>query len=275
MKLLVTIPLCDYEPITSSVWNRSLEHTIVSRCLGSFERNIHTPLDLVILADRCTDGFVRMAEKTLRRFKPVVIDNSKVGYGLERTSMAEKYRHVLNQFLKTIELSRQHDLFYFCEQDYLFKKDALDHALAAFEEIPGVNLLSLFDHPDRHIPSKEPELGRQRYFPTRLSTWKNVSSINANWLWRTSFVKERYGWLLGKCLDGALDYRISNGLYREGELVLSPVKSLIQHFQLYGNGQSPTFGFSPDIALMKPVGKLLALPRRLAAYAAARKGAAS
>jgi hypothetical protein len=263
MKILVAIPLCDYEPITSGNWNRTITHYITKKCLQSFQESIFTPLDLYILADRCTDRFVYMAEKILARFNPRIMDNSRIGYGLANTSLPEKYQHVVNQFMKTIELAESYDLLYFCEQDYLFKENALGHALVAFEEIPQVNVLSMFDHPDRHNPAREPEYGRHKYYHTSLSTWKSVSSTNGNWLWRINFIKERYDWLVSEYKRGGLDFAISHGLYRQGELLLSPVKSLIQHFRLDGTNRSPTFGPCFSILVMTVVGRALRVGRRV------------
>ncbi len=263
MKLFVAIPLCDYEPITSTVWSREFTYFIVEQCLKSFGDNISTPLDLCILADRCSDKFIAMAEKILKRFNPKTIDNSNVQFGLQQTSVPEKHQHVLNQFLKTIELAQNHDVLYFCEQDYLFKKDALVHALAAFDEIPQVNLLSMFDHPGNHDPSEKSQPGDHQHFRTRLSEWKSVASINGNWLWRVNFIKKRYDWLVDQCLNGALDYRITNSLYKEGELLLSPAKSLIQHIRLDGKNSSPTFGFCPLSNLIRPIGVLLSFRNRI------------
>ena len=256
-KLLVIIPLCDREPLTEQVWRRRALHYIVRQCLASLSANISTAIDLVILADRCTDRFVHMAEDTLSRFQPTILDNSSLSYDLSDAPIAERYKHVINQFLRALELSDPYDILYFCEQDYLFKKDALDHALVAFAEIPEVNVLSLFDHPDRHIPEREVEWGRHRYFPTSRSTWKSVSSLNGNWLWRVRFARRRFEWLQKEFRSGALDFRITNALYRSGELLLCPVRSMIQHCRLDGTNTSPTYGTSWRVVLTKALGILL------------------
>ena len=252
MKLIVVIPLCDYEPITSVVWNRRVTQWIARQSFRSFADNIRTSLYLYILADRCTDKMIGLAKDSLKKFKPVVIDNSKLNYGLEDRDLP--YKHVVNQFLKAVDLANDHDILYFCEQDYLFKQNALEHALTAFKEIPQVNVLSMFDHPNLHDPSRNPEFGRHRFFDTSFSRWKSVASLNGNWLWRVPFVKRRYKWLLSQYLDGALDFRITNSLYKEGELMLSPVKSLIQHLRIDGANTSPTFGSSTAISLARGIG---------------------
>jgi hypothetical protein len=181
-RILVTIPLCDYGSITTAIWHRRATHHIVRACLRSYARHVRTPHTLFVMTDRCTDPFVRMAERELARFNPTIIDNSTIRFGLDRTRLAENLQHSANQFLTAIDLAAGFDFLYYCEQDYLFRCDALAHAMAAFEEIPGVNLLTLFDHPDRHRADREPQYGRHRYFQTRLSEWKSVSSTNANWM---------------------------------------------------------------------------------------------
>jgi hypothetical protein len=268
-RLFVAVPLCDYEPLATKVWNRRATYFLVRACLASFARNVRTPLTLYLLADRCSDRFVDMARTTLRRFDPVVVDNSRLGYGLDRAALPDRFRHIANQFLRTIELSADHDVLYFCEQDYLFRPGALDHAMAAFAEIPAVNVLSPFDHPDRHDPRREAEHGRHRLFATTLSTWKSVSSTNGNWLWRVPFAARRAAWLEALFKDGAGDYRfdhrITRALYQDGELLLSPVRSLVQHYRLDGSNASPSYGFSIHLALTTPVGRAVAAGQRLAA----------
>jgi hypothetical protein len=264
-RLLVAIPLCDYESITTQVWHRRSTHYLVRACLRSFARNVRTPITLYLLADRCTDAFVHMAEQTLAPFDPVTLDNSRLGFGLEQTALTDKIKHIVNQFLKTIELARHHEFLYFCEQDYLFSPDALDHVLAAFDEIPGVNVLSPFDHPDRHRPDRETEHGHHRYFPTSRSTWKSVSSTNGNWVWRTAFAREKFVWLEQTYKDGGLDFRVTNELFREGQLLLAPVRSLLQHYRLDGSNASPTFGFSARVAATRPIGRVISNWRGLSA----------
>jgi hypothetical protein len=262
-RLLVAIPLCDYEAITTQVWYRRTTRYLVQACLESFARHVGTPLTLYILADRCSEPFVRMAQHALARFDPITLDNSDLGFGLAQTRLSDKFKHISNQFLKTIELSAGYDLLYFCEQDYLFAPDALDQALVAFEEIPAVNVLSMFDHPDRHRTDRETELGRQRTYPTSRATWKSVSSTNGNWIWRGPFAREKASWIERTLKSGGLDFRISNDLYQGGELLLCPVRSLIQHYRLDGSNVSPTFGFSPRLAVTRPIGQAISRWRRL------------
>jgi hypothetical protein len=262
-RILVAIPLCDYEAITTQVWYRRTTRYLVKACLESFARHVHTPVTVYLLADRCSDGFVRMAQQTLARFHPITVDNSELAFGLADTELSDKVKHIANQFLKTIELSGGFEFLHFCEQDYLFSPDALDHALAAFDEIPAVNVLSLFDHPDRHRADRESEIGRQRYFATRRSTWKSVSSTNGNWIWRAPFARQKAGWIEATLKDGGLDFRITNTLYQQGELLLCPVRSLIQHYRLDGSNASPTFGFSPRLAATRPIGRAIARWRRV------------
>ena len=264
-RLLVAIPLCDYESITTQVWHRRTTHYLVRACLRSYARHVRTPHTLYLLADRCSDGFVRMAETTLARFNPTTIDNSRLGYGLDRGALPDTIRHIANQFLKTIDLASGHDILHFCEQDYLFRCDALAEALAAFAEIPEVNVLSPFDHPDRHRVDRETEYGRHRYFQTSHSTWKSVSSTNGNWLWRASFAQRKAAWIEAVLKSGGLDYRITNTLYRDGELLLCPVRSLLQHYRLDGSNASPTFGFSLRVAATRPIGRAISRWRQLSA----------
>jgi hypothetical protein len=268
-RLLVAIPLCDYEPLATKVWNRRATYYLVRACLRSFARTVRTPLTMYVLADRCSDGFVRMAQRTLRRFKPVTVDNSTLRFGLDRTSQPERFKHIANQFLRTLELASGHDVLYFCEQDYLFRTDPLADAMAAFAEIPRVNVLSPFDHPDRHRADRDAEHGRLRLFPTSRSTWKSVSSTNGNWLWRVSFADGKAAWLERMLKNGEPDYRFDNqitsALYREDELLLCPVRSLVQHYRLDGSNASPTYGFSVRMALTSPIGRGLERWNRVSA----------
>jgi hypothetical protein len=263
-RLLVAIPLCDYESITTAIWHRRATYYLVRAALRSYARYVRTPHSLFLLADRCSDQFVRMAERVLARFRPVTLDNSRLAYGLQGTSLPGKIKHIANQFLKTIDLAEGHEILYFCEQDYLFRTDALRHSLAAFDEIPAVKVLSPFDHPDRHRVDRESEYGRHRYFETSLSTWKSVSSTNGNWLWRVRFAQQKAPWIGEILKSGGLDFRITNSLYRDGELLLSPVRSLLQHYRLDGSNISPTFGFSARVAATRPIGKAVFGWRRLA-----------
>lgn len=264
-RLLVSVPLCDYESLTTEVWHRRTTHYLVRACLRSYARHVHTPHRLCILADRCSDAFVDLAVKALRRFEPTVIDNSRLAYGLDRTGLPEKFQHIANQFLRAIELGAGHEILYFCEQDYLFRRDALADALAAFDEIPRVNVLSPFDHPDRHRPDREHELGRHRYFETSRGRWKSVSSTNGNWMWRVDFAQRKAEWLERTFKSGGLDHRITSALHAEGELLLAPVRSLLQHYRLDGSNASPTFGFSARLAATAPLGRAISRCRRLSA----------
>ena len=275
-RVIVAIPLCDYEPITAQVWNRRATHYLVHACLKSIARHVRTPVTVYLLADRCTDRFVHMAEQTLASLRPTTIDNSRIRFGLDRTDLAERFQHSANQFLTTIELAAGFDCLYYCEQDYLFRCDAVAEALVAFDEIPQVNLLSPFDHPDRHRPDRESEYGRHRYFETSGSTWKSVSSTNANWMWRVPFAQQKMPWLEETLKAGGVDLHITSTLVREGELLLNPVRSLIQHYRLDGSNASPTFGFSPRLAATLPIGRAIAKWRRLSSrIGAQRAGQAS
>ena len=262
-RLLVAVPLCDYEPITTEIWHRQATYYLVRACLQSFARHVRSSLTLYILADRCSDRFVRMAQQALRRFEPITVDNSTLRFGLDRAALPDRLKHVANQILRTVELSSGHDLLYFCEQDYLFSPDALDHATAAFAEIPEVNVLSPFDHPDRHRRDRDSEYGRHRYFTTSRSTWKSVSSTNGNWFWRASFAQRKVDFLEETMKHGGFDFAITNRLYRDGELLLCPVRSLIQHYRLDGSNASPTFGFSARLAATRPIGQAISRYRRL------------
>lgn len=264
-RLLVAIPLCDYESITTEIWHRRATYFLVEASLRSYARHVRTPHSLYLLADRCSDRFVRMAERVLARFNPITVDNSRLAYGLGAADLPDKIRHIANQFLKTIDLSAGHDILYFCEQDYLFRSDAMRDALAAFDEIPAVNVLSPFDHPDRHRVDRETEYGRHRYFETSRSTWKSVSSTNGNWLWRVPFARRKAPWIQETLKGGGLDFRITNSLYRDGELLLCPVRSLLQHYRLDRSNASPTFGFSARMTVTQPVGRAISCWRRLAA----------
>jgi len=270
-RLLVAIPLCDYEPIATAIWHRRTTHYIVRACLASLARAVRavrTPITLCLLADRCTDRFVHMAEDALKSLDPRTIDNSVLGFGLDRTALPDKFQHIVNQFFTTMELSAGHDVMYFCEQDYLFKRDALESALAAFAEIPEVNVLSPFDHPDRHRADRESEYGRHRYFETSRGRWKSVASTNGNFMWRVPFVERKAAWLeetYKSSSDLRLDFRVTNTLFREGELLLCPERSLVQHYRLDGSNASPTFGFSARLAATRPIGRAISNWRRLSA----------
>jgi hypothetical protein len=270
-RLLVAIPLCDYESVTTEIWHRRTTHYIVRACLATLARAVRavpTPITLYLLADRCTDRFVHMAEDTLKSLDPCTIDNSVLGFGLNRTALPDKYQHIVNQFFKTMELSAGHDVMYFCEQDYLVKRDALQSALAAFAEIPAVNVLSPFDHPDRHRADRESEYGRHRYFATSHGRWKSVSSTNGNFMWRVPFVERKARWIeemYTTSADLRLDFRLTNKLFSEGELLLCPERSLVQHYRLDGSNASPTYGMSPRMVATRPIGRAISRWRRLAA----------
>lgn len=273
MKLLVVVPLCDYQPATTKVWYRRATHAIVRHTLESFSRNVHTPLDLCILADRCTDRFVEIAQTALARFEPRLIDNSTVRPVLRGRGLPEKTQHLVNQLLRCFELAEGHDLVYFCEQDYLFREAALDHVVAAFREIPEVTVLTPYDHPRYHDPRKQAP--PERYYETSLSSWKPVSWTSGNFLWRMEFVRREWGWLQPLVEEGGLDLGITRALAARGELMLAPVRSLVQHFRLDGSYRSPTFGPSWRLSLVAPIGRTIrqgqrvgGLLRRLAARGA-------
>ena len=103
-RLLVAIPLCDYEPITTQVWHRRATYCLVHACLNSFAARVGTRLTLYILADRCSDRFVRMAERTLATFNPITVDNSALRFGLDRTALPDRLKHVAKQILHTGEV---------------------------------------------------------------------------------------------------------------------------------------------------------------------------
>ena len=80
-RIFVAIPLCDYEAITTQVWYRRTTRYLVRACLESFARHVRTPIDLCILADRCSDEFVHTAEQVnsgSRAYK----DINRLAFGL-------------------------------------------------------------------------------------------------------------------------------------------------------------------------------------------------
>ena len=273
MRTLIVIPLCDYEPITSRVWYPSTVRWIVRCALRSLRRAWHRDLDaeVVLLSDRCSDELAHVALRILRPCNARLIDNSSVRAELQATPLSEKAQHLANQFIKAVELAERYDLFFHCEQDYYFRRDALAESITAFREIPRVDLLSPFDHPDRHVPSMEPLLGRHELFRASHTEWKTVSSTNGTFIWRVPFLMGDWPRLRSEMLSGAIDYDMTNGLYRRGAVLLGPVRSLVQHLRVDGLNASPTFGFCPPLYVLPAFGFAVrvrqSLARRLASPA--------
>ena len=89
-----------------------------------------------------------------------------------------------------------------------------------------------------------------------------MSSTNGNWAWRAPFAQRKFDVLEETMKEGGFDFRITNRLYRDGELVLWPVRSLIQHYRLDGSNASPTFGFNARVAVTGPIGQAISRWRR-------------
>jgi len=164
--------------------------------------------------------------------------------------LPEKNRHLANQLLRMLELAAGHDVAYFCEQDYVFRRGALEACADAFKSIPTLAVLSPFDHPDRHLPAQEPLLASPQVFPGTLTDWKAVSSTNGNFMWRMSFVAPRLAWVKKTLSAGGLDYALTNGVHAQGHVVLSPTTSLVQHIRTDGSNASPTFGPCVSLQMM-------------------------
>jgi len=222
----------------------------VRHCLSSFVKSLTRPVETVVLADRCTPAFLAMACRQLRPLRPRVIDNSRVRDELEIEGLPEKNRHLANQLLRMLELAAGHDVAYFCEQDYVFRRGALEACADAFKSIPTLAVLSPFDHPDRHLPAQEPLLASPQVFPGTLTDWKAVSSTNGNFMWRMSFVAPRLAWVKKTLSAGGLDYALTNGVHAQGHVVLSPTTSLVQHIRTDGSNASPTFGPCVSLQMM-------------------------
>lgn len=67
-------------------------------------------------------------------------------------------------------------LVYFAEDDYLYMPQALEKLLAAFDEIPAAEYVTLFDHMDRYTRSDDSRRGYSRLYLAGGLHWRTVES---------------------------------------------------------------------------------------------------
>ncbi len=67
-------------------------------------------------------------------------------------------------------------LVYFAEDDYLYTPQALEKLLAAFDEIPAAEYVTLFDHMDRYTRSDDSRRGYSRLYLAGGLHWRTVES---------------------------------------------------------------------------------------------------
>ncbi len=67
-------------------------------------------------------------------------------------------------------------LVYFAEDDYLYTEEALIALLAAFDELPTVDYVTLYDHLDRYTRTDDSRSGRSRIYLAGGRHWRTVDS---------------------------------------------------------------------------------------------------
>lgn len=67
-------------------------------------------------------------------------------------------------------------LVYFAEDDYLYTPQALEKLLAAFDEIPAAQYVTLFDHMDRYTRADDSRRGYSRLYLAGGLHWRTVES---------------------------------------------------------------------------------------------------
>lgn len=67
-------------------------------------------------------------------------------------------------------------LVYFAEDDYLYTAAALEKLLAAFDELPKVDYVTLYDHMDRYIRTDDSRRGYSRVYIAGGLHWRTVES---------------------------------------------------------------------------------------------------
>ncbi len=67
-------------------------------------------------------------------------------------------------------------LVYFAEDDYLYTRQALEKLLAAFDELPEADYVTLFDHLDRYTRTDDARGGYSRLYLAGGIHWRTVES---------------------------------------------------------------------------------------------------
>jgi len=73
-------------------------------------------------------------------------------------------------------LASESELVYFAEDDYLYVASAFEQMIAAFDALPGVDYVTLYDHTDRYRRRDDARRGRSRIFLTEATHWRTVES---------------------------------------------------------------------------------------------------
>ncbi|MDB5035483.1 MAG: hypothetical protein JWQ98_2724 [Chlorobi bacterium] len=82
-------------------------------------------------------------------------------------------------YRKTLDLALAKppdSLIYFAEDDYLYTSPAFVKLLAAFDELPRVDYVTLFDHRDRYTRTDDSRRGYSRVFVAGGHHWRTVES---------------------------------------------------------------------------------------------------
>jgi len=135
------------------------------------------------------------------------------------------------------------ELVYFAEDDYLYTEWALVKLLAAFDELPTVDYITLYDHLDRYRRKDDIRAGLSRMFLAGGHHWRTVDSTCMTYGARTERLK-RDLWIQQLCTvprtprDRTLWRMVQGaGLFfwkLPKRRLIGPVPSLATHMDLYG-----------------------------------------
>lgn len=116
------------------------EYITNEACLKNFCNVFYSYIhDINIIADNCSESTMAMIKKYI---EPANIEKVSVGHGAGTFNLA------LTKALRWVDS----EIVYFVENDYLHKQNADSTIIQAFETIKP-DYLTLYDHPDKYIPS--------------------------------------------------------------------------------------------------------------------------
>ena len=132
------------------------------------------------------------------------------------------------------------DLIYFAEDDYLYRKEALQYLLNASVDINEADYFTLYDHPDRYTRKDDVRNGLSKVYINRDCHWRTVESTPQSFGVRIKAFK-RDAWIhkLGTMFNtprGREMFRAVQGIgkYRwkfPKHMLISPIPSLATHME--------------------------------------------
>lgn len=177
--------------------SQSSQHLyILYRSTGGDNRKNRPPYYSKML---CLQSFLRAFEHVRDRASVTFINDGPMPE--DRLAIMEKWGKVVpfpglgnspsyRRTLAMVDELPDDSLVYFAEDDYLYTEEAFVKLLAAFDSLPEIDYVTLFDHMDRYIRNDDSRRGYSRVYVAGGLHWRTVESTCMTFGARTARLKQ-------------------------------------------------------------------------------------